>query len=74
MLPAALRISVIIPTWREADRIADCVRRAAGIGDEVVVVDAASPDDTARLAREAGARVIVIEEKGRGPQLHAHAA
>jgi rSAM/selenodomain-associated transferase 2 len=70
---APLTISVIIPTWREAGRIAACVRSAREIGDEVLVVDAESPDATAELAEEAGARVLRVPRKGRGPQLHAGA-
>jgi rSAM/selenodomain-associated transferase 2 len=71
--PATLRISLIIPTWREAERIANCVRLARDVADEVIVVDASSPDGTARLAEAAGARVLVVDRKGRGPQLHAGA-
>jgi rSAM/selenodomain-associated transferase 2 len=69
----SLRISAIIPTWQEAARVSDCVRNAFGVADEVVVVDAASPDGSARLAEAAGARVLVVGQKGRGPQLHAGA-
>jgi rSAM/selenodomain-associated transferase 2 len=67
----APRISAIIPTWQEASRIAECVQAAATVADEVIVVDAGSADGTADVARAAGARVISIERKGRGPQLHA---
>lgn len=62
-------ISVIIPTVDEAERIAASVVRARAIGDEVIVVDGGSSDDTAKLAKEAGARVVV-GPRGRGPQLH----
>jgi rSAM/selenodomain-associated transferase 2 len=65
-------LSVIIPTWREAPRIARAVAAARAIGDEVIVADAASPDATAELAQRAGARVV-IANKGRGEQLHAGA-
>ena len=68
-----LCISVIIPTWCEAAGIAACVRHARTIADEVLVVDAMSPDQTARLAQEAGARVLALADRGRGPQLHAGA-
>jgi len=62
-------ISVVIPAWQEADTIEGAVRAALAVGDEVVVVDAGSPDGTADRARQAGAQVIV-GPKGRGPQLH----
>ena len=67
------RISIVIPTWREAATIAECVHRARAIADEVIVVDAASPDATAELAEQAGARVVRAEERSRGAQLHAGA-
>lgn len=69
----ALRISVVIPTWQEAARIGECVRKALDVADEVIVVDAASADGTASLARAAGAHALVVDRKGRGPQLHAGA-
>jgi rSAM/selenodomain-associated transferase 2 len=68
----AVRLSVIIPTWCEAELIGEAVRAAARVGDEVVVADANSPDGTAAIARAAGARVVRAP-RGRGPQLHAGA-
>lgn len=65
-------LSVVIPTWCEATRIGFVVQQAALAGDEVLVVDADSPDGTAQVAREAGARVF-RSGKGRGVQLHAGA-
>jgi len=67
-----LRISVVIPAWREAGTIEGAVRSALEIGDEVIVADAKSPDETAAIAERAGARVVVAP-RGRGPQLHAGA-
>jgi rSAM/selenodomain-associated transferase 2 len=49
------------------------VQTAGSIADEVIVADASSADGTADVARAAGARVISIDRKGRGPQLHAGA-
>jgi rSAM/selenodomain-associated transferase 2 len=66
-------LSVIIPTWCEADAIAARVQHARGIGDEVIVVDGDSPDGTATRARAAGARVLRTA-KGRGHQLRKGAA
>jgi rSAM/selenodomain-associated transferase 2 len=68
-----MRISVVIPAWREAAVIADSVRAAAAIGDEVIVADAQSADATAKLAESAGATVVQAE-RGRGTQLHAGAS
>jgi len=69
---APLSLSVVIPTWGEGSEIRAVVAVARAIGDEVIVVDAGSPDGTAELARAAGARVIVAA-KGRGAQLDAGA-
>lgn len=63
-----MKISIVIPAWREAAVIGESVRAAAAIGDEVIVADAHSPDGTAELAARAGARVVQAE-RGRGVQL-----
>ncbi len=63
-----MRISAIIPTYLEAEHIGEAVAAARTVADEVIVVDAASPDGTAALARAAGASVIT-DGKGRGRQL-----
>ena len=49
---------VIIPARDEAVTIAEIVRRVKALGLPLLVVDDASGDGTADLAREAGARVI----------------
>jgi glucosyl-3-phosphoglycerate synthase len=55
-----MRISVCLPAWNEAATVGTIVEtiRAVEIVDEVIVVDDASTDDTARVARDAGATVI----------------
>jgi rSAM/selenodomain-associated transferase 2 len=69
-----LRISVVIPTLNEAATIASSLRRLAGQGaDEVIVVDASSPDGTAALAQSEGIRVI-DSPRGRGVQQNRGAA
>ena len=70
-----LRLSVVVPAFGEADRIASSVRRlqealatvdGAG-GIEVLVVDDGSRDATADRARAAGARVIRLpSNRGKG--------
>jgi len=59
-------ISVVIPALEEATRIRDAVECVTGPEVEVIVVDGGSRDETARLAREAGARVFVAQEGQRG--------
>lgn len=68
-------LSVVIPVLDESLRIGRrlCeLGTAAGI-DEVIVVDGGSRDDTAALARAAGAQVLQTA-RGRGPQMNAGAA
>lgn len=67
-----MRISVVIPAWRESAVIVESVRAASATGDEVIVADAQSPDGTADLAARAGARVVQAG-RGRGTQLNAGA-
>jgi len=57
-------ISVIIPARNEEERISATVEAAKGLPHvkEVLVVDDGSTDETARLANEAGARVIVLRK------------
>jgi glycosyltransferase involved in cell wall biosynthesis len=52
-------VSVVIPARNEADRIAETVRAAAALPlvRNVIVVDDGSTDDTAQVARAAGALV-----------------
>ncbi len=57
--PTSCKIAALIPAYREAVAIADVVQRTLPQVDLVLVVDDGSPDETARLAREAGAEVIV---------------
>jgi rSAM/selenodomain-associated transferase 2 len=61
----------VIPALDEAAGIAATVVSALE-ADEVVVVDGGSADDTAGVARRAGARVL-SSPRGRGVQLHAGA-
>ncbi len=69
---AAPLVSVVIPCLNEAENIEACVTAALqafkemGAQGEVVVADNNSEDDSARLAREAGARVIVERRRGYG--------
>jgi glycosyltransferase involved in cell wall biosynthesis len=70
--PTAPLVSVVIPCLNEAENIESCVRAAReaiarmGVPGEVVVADNNSEDDSARLAEEAGARVVVERRRGYG--------
>jgi glycosyltransferase involved in cell wall biosynthesis len=70
--PSAPGISVVIPCLNEQENIEACVANAwagieaSGLTGEVVVVDNASEDDSARLAEKAGARVVREPRRGYG--------
>ena len=66
-------ISVVIPAYNEAENIAETLKsipvdelETAGLEVELLVVDNASTDDTAEVARDCGARVIVQPVRGYG--------
>ncbi|HEY2537105.1 MAG TPA: glycosyltransferase family 2 protein [Solirubrobacteraceae bacterium] len=65
-------VSVVIPCLNEAENIETCVKAALGaiermgVAGEVVVADNNSEDDSARLAEEAGARVVIERRRGYG--------
>jgi len=67
-----VRVSVVVPAYREEQRIADtvaCIRNELDVfvGDlEIVVVDDGSPDGTADAARSAGADQVVVQPQNRG--------
>jgi dolichyl-phosphate beta-glucosyltransferase len=76
------RISLIIPTYEEADRIAETLftvdlelRSSLQKSDdmEVIVVDDGSEDATSEIARQAGADVVIRleENKGKGAAIRA---
>ena len=70
--PRGLDVSVVIPCLNEAEGIVAVIDEAqralhvAGLSGEVIVVDNASEDDSAALAREAGATVIAEPRRGYG--------
>jgi len=57
-------ISAIIITKNESENIARCIHAVKKAVDEVIVVDSMSTDDTAAIARKAGATVIQKEWMG----------
>lgn len=63
--------TVVIPALNEAARIASVVRHALAdpATAEVIVVDDSSIDDTAQLARQAGAEVITSTMLGKGASM-----
>jgi glycosyltransferase involved in cell wall biosynthesis len=61
-------LAVVVVAKNEAARIADCIASAA-FADEVLVLDSGSTDHTAAIAEAAGARVLVTDWPGYGPQV-----
>jgi glycosyltransferase involved in cell wall biosynthesis len=65
-------VSVVIPCLNEAENIEECVTAARDalhrmqVVGEVVVADNGSEDSSARLAEQAGARVVVERRRGYG--------
>jgi glycosyltransferase involved in cell wall biosynthesis len=65
-------VSVVIPCLNEAENIERCVAaalealRGMGVAGEVLVADNGSDDDSAHLAEQAGARVVVERRRGYG--------
>jgi glycosyltransferase involved in cell wall biosynthesis len=52
-------LTVVIPTLNESARIIDALADLSWVS-EVIVVDGGSTDETAALAREAGAKVLIV--------------
>lgn len=66
-MKSALQISVCIPVKNEAINLPACLAALQDF-DEVVVVDSGSTDDTALIARAAGATVLQFEWNGQFPK------
>ncbi|KHK98946.1 hypothetical protein LK09_08920 [Microbacterium mangrovi] len=67
-------LSIVIPSYNDAAMLRECLTAVAAQTrppDEVIVVDNGSTDDTAAVARAAGARVVLEPVRG---VLHATAA
>ncbi len=64
-----LRIGVVIPAHDEMRNIAACINSCAqfsAMGDEIIVVDAASTDETFKIAQQTGVKVINQSQYHRG--------
>jgi glycosyltransferase involved in cell wall biosynthesis len=68
-------LTVVMPCLNEADTLAACIRKArlgleaAGVSGEILVADNGSTDGSVEIARQLGARVVAITEKGYGNAL-----
>jgi len=67
--PSGADVTVVIPARNEEERLPACLRRLREqslVGFEVIVVDSASTDRTAQVARSFGASVIALQQPGVG--------
>ena len=60
------KISVVMITRNEAEKIERTLRQVLRFSDDVVVADTGSTDETISMAREAGAKVVQINWQGFG--------
>ncbi len=68
-------ISIIIPTYNEADQIAQTIAKirdhsTTSLIQEILVIDGGSTDDTVTIARASGAVAVVSKQKGRAAQMN----
>ena len=70
MSKAPPKTCILIPAYREEQRIAAVVREVRDYCPDVIVIDDGSPDDTAKVAAEAGATVLEhVHNQGKGAAL-----
>lgn len=62
-----MQLSTVIIARDEADRIANTIKAALQISQEVLVLDTGSSDKTIEVATNAGARVMSCQWQGYGP-------
>lgn len=75
MNDSPLELSIVMPCLNEARTLSVCLKKAKdfmrdhGVVGEVVVADNGSTDDSIAIAKEHGARVVSVPEKGYGAAL-----
>ena len=70
----AIKVSVIIPAWNEAENLKELipllVENRGDFVSEIILVDGGSIDGTAQLAARLGAKVFYSDQKSRAIQLN----
>ena len=70
-----MEVTILMPCLNEAETLVGCVEealeaiRAAGCDGEVLIADNGSTDGSPDIARQAGARVVMVAERGYGSAL-----
>ena len=70
-----IELTILMPCLNESRSLAWCIKegqtyvRTNGISAEIVVADNGSTDGSPRIARECGARVVRVSQKGYGNAL-----
>ena len=70
-----VELSIVIPCLNEAETIARCLEKAkvgiqrSGVCGEIIVADNGSTDGSQAIAKNLGARVVPVKEKGYGSAL-----
>ena len=69
---ATTRISVVVPSWRDADNLAALLPKLARIPGiaETIVVDASGDERSAEIARSSGAQLFKCTAPNRGAQMN----
>ena len=70
-----VELSIIMPCLNEAETIARCIEKAktgiqrSGVPGEIIIADNGSTDGSPAVAKNLGARVVPVKEKGYGSAL-----
>ena len=70
-----VELTIVIPCLNEAETLPACIDKArrglqaAGVAGEILVADNGSTDGSAAVAEKAGARIVLVREKGYGSAL-----
>ena len=73
-----MKLSVVVITLNEEKNIKRCLESTKNIGDEFLVLDSLSTDDTVKIATDFGAKVIAqpflgyVEQRNKGDELATH--
>ncbi len=73
--PSTCELSIVMPCLDEAETLAICIEKAKDflnrnhVAGEVVIADNGSTDGSQKIAKQHGARVVAVPEKGYGSAL-----